>query len=325
MAFLGHIRFQFPDLSLNVGSFDFDLLLRLLLRLLLLFLFLPSRQKLEATSHEDDNKETGHRMSLQVREGRLGKGGDQSADEEGDAHDGGADACGSGVVDGLEVLAEGELLVLRLQSVATPLVAGRGDNACGPDHKGEHESLLREGLRLEDARHCHGNKTTSPAVEDIADNSWHVGLVQKGRLDLPAHALAEPVVGDRQHGGAEQEATDGSTQARAEGSEGHRHVDDLKNRELQHVGGEGRQEEVGDELEIHLLHGLRHSHPLHQEAVHQRLANCRQDRRHESCSCTLSAGSEDLAEEVWCCCCCRCHGGMVARQASCCPRRPGPR
>mmetsp|Transcript_63762 Transcript_63762/g.149764 ORF Transcript_63762/g.149764 Transcript_63762/m.149764 type:complete len:264 (+) Transcript_63762:196-987(+) len=263
MAFLGHIRFQFPDLSLNVGSFDFDLLLRLLLRLLLLFLFLPSRQKLEATSHEDDNKETGHRMSLQVREGRLGKGGDQSADEEGDAHDGGADACGSGVVDGLEVLAEGELLVLRLQSVATPLVAGRGDNACGPDHKGEHESLLREGLRLEDARHCHGNKTTSPAIEDIADNSWHVGLVQKGRLDLPAHALSEAVVRHRQHGCAEKEATDRPAQACAHRRKGHRHVDDLKNRELQHVGGEGRQEKVGDELEIHLLQGLGDRHALH--------------------------------------------------------------
>ena len=81
--------------------------------------------------------------------------------------------------------------------------------------------------------------------------------------------------------------------ARAEGSEGHGHVDDLEDRELQphgarstlmcdlryycqlpewrelflflsaakkagkaHVRGEGSQEEVGDELEVHLLQRL---------------------------------------------------------------------
>ena len=100
--------------------------------------------------------------------------------------------------------------------------------------------------------------------------------------------------------------------SRAEGSECHGHINDLEDRELQpeatnvsfpqgfqsgeqHVGREGRQEEVGDELEVHLLQSLaaiagcqvrfktdrlslRDCHPLHQEAVHLTTAMAEGDK-----------------------------------------------
>ena len=44
----------------------------------------------------------------------------------------------------------------------------------------------------------------------------------------------------------------------------------LKHWELQHVGGEGREEEVCHEVEVHLLKGLAYSHPLHQPEYQKR-------------------------------------------------------
>mmetsp|Transcript_27715 Transcript_27715/g.38935 ORF Transcript_27715/g.38935 Transcript_27715/m.38935 type:complete len:249 (-) Transcript_27715:91-837(-) len=237
-------------------------------------------------------------MALQVSEGRLGKRRDQPADEQGDTHDRSTDASGTSVIDGLEVLTEGELLVLGLQRVATPLVAGGGDDASGPDHKRKHEGILEEGLRLEHLSQGDTNEAAGPAIENVADDRGQVGLVKEGRLDLPSHALAEAVVGDRQHGGAEQEPTDGAAQASADGCERHGHVDDLENRELQHVGREGGQEEVSHELEIHLLQCLANRHSLDEKAIHQRLSHGGENGGHEGSGGTLSTGSEDLAKEV---------------------------
>mmetsp|Transcript_128566 Transcript_128566/g.181391 ORF Transcript_128566/g.181391 Transcript_128566/m.181391 type:complete len:265 (-) Transcript_128566:205-999(-) len=237
-------------------------------------------------------------MHLHERKGLLGIRGDKPTNEEGDAHDCGTNAGGACVVHRLKVLAEGKLLILRLQGVSSPLVARGREDAGGPDHKGKNEGLLCKGLWLEDRCHGNTNEATRPAVDDVAHHGRNVSLIQKSWLDLPAHTLTKAVVGDRQHDGAEQESADESAHAAAESSEGHCHVDDLKDWKLQHVGREGGEEEVRDQLEVHLLHCLSNCHALHQESVHQWLADGRQNGCHKGCRGTLSSSSEDLAKEV---------------------------
>ena len=40
-----------------------------------------------------------------------------------------------------------------------------------------------------------------------------------------------------------------------------------------HIRRKSGEEEIRNELEVHLLHGLGHGHPLHQQSVHQRFAD----------------------------------------------------
>eukprot|EP00438_Fugacium_kawagutii_P033173 Skav231901 [mRNA] locus=scaffold960:209259:223730:+ [translate_table: standard] len=283
--------------SLLLGRFLLLLFCRCWGRLLIL-----PRDGLEESHEGTQGHHASSRVQLHEREGLLGIRRHKSADEQGDAHDGGTNACRSSIVDWLEVLREGQLLVLWLQGVSSPLVARRRQDAGCPDHEGEHEGLLGEALWLEDEHRQGIHEASSPAVDDVAHHGGDVCLIQIAETaDLPAHALAESVVGDGQHDCAEEEAADESAHTRAEGGEGHRHVDDLEDRELQHVGWEGGEEEVGDQLHVHLLHCLAHRHALHQQSVDQRFADGGQNGSHECRSGTLSSGRKDLAKEVGSC------------------------
>eukprot|EP00415_Alexandrium_ostenfeldii_P001386 UN1386 len=220
---------------------------------------------------EDQNEDRVHHVFLCNRKQHLCVGRHELASHEGNPHDQGTHSSGPCVVDRLEVLGKGELPVLRLQREAAPLVSRRGDDARRGDGEAKHKRLGNGILRLEHGHHPESDKAARPSVHNVASHRWDVGLVEQRRLNLPPHALPEAVVGDRQHHGAEQPAIDDATHRSGQGGEREHDVDDLKGRKLQHVCGEGRQEEVRDKLEGDIIVCLTKSHALHEQAVHQGL------------------------------------------------------
>mmetsp|Transcript_72762 Transcript_72762/g.213236 ORF Transcript_72762/g.213236 Transcript_72762/m.213236 type:complete len:290 (-) Transcript_72762:184-1053(-) len=246
---------------------------------------------------EDEAEECICRVPLQESEEHLCIGRHKLPSHQSNAHDQRSHSGGPHIVHWLEVLGEGQLPVLGLQGVATPLVPGRGDDARQRDGEAERERVAQGAGRVDQGNDLRAAEAARPAVHDVARHRGHIRLVEQAELDLPAHALAEAVVRHRQHHGAEEQAVDDAARGAGQGREGEEHVDDLEGGELQHVGGEGSQEEVGDEGEVDLLERLAEGHALHQQAVHEGLRAGREHGSHESRRSTLRRCADDLRDE----------------------------
>mmetsp|Transcript_70734 Transcript_70734/g.160657 ORF Transcript_70734/g.160657 Transcript_70734/m.160657 type:complete len:370 (-) Transcript_70734:8-1117(-) len=251
---------------------------------------------------DDSRKHNGNtrveRVPLQKAKQHLGVRSHEHARGQRNAHDRCSHSGGPHVVDRLEVLGEWQLAVLRLQSVSAPLVARGGDDAREEDGEAEGAGLGKRRLRRKLAREHGAHEAAGPAVDDVASDGGDVGLVQESGVDVPAHALAEAVVGDREHDGAEEPAVDDTAHGAREGREAEHHVDDLEDRELQHVRGEGREEELRHHVKRDLAHGRAEGHALHQEAVHDGLRACRENCSHHGRRGALRRGANDLGEEA---------------------------
>mmetsp|Transcript_76556 Transcript_76556/g.169179 ORF Transcript_76556/g.169179 Transcript_76556/m.169179 type:complete len:252 (+) Transcript_76556:284-1039(+) len=219
---------------------------------------------------------------------------------EGNSHDRRSNACRACVVNWLEVLLEVQLLVWRLQGIATPLVAWGRDDARSPNGQTKHQGLVSELFWCEEVLEEGTHQPSCPAVDDVTCHSGNIRLVQQGWLDLPVgvHALLEAVVGHWQHDRAEKETADGSTNAGRKSTECHGSVNDFEDREFQHVGWESGEEESGHQCQVHLTECLAHSHSLHQKSVDQGFTHGRQNCCHEGRCATLCCCRENLAEEI---------------------------
>mmetsp|Transcript_11693 Transcript_11693/g.14656 ORF Transcript_11693/g.14656 Transcript_11693/m.14656 type:complete len:218 (-) Transcript_11693:8-661(-) len=141
------------------------------------------------------------------------------------------------------------------------------------------------------------SKSACPAIQNVTGHGGNISLVEQSWFDLPSHALSEAVVGHRQHDGAEEPTAHQTTNSRRQGSEGHGPVDHLEDWELQHVGGEGGQKELGHVCNVDIIQCRRDGHSLHQQSVHNWLTHGRQDGCHKGCGTPLSRSSKDLGEK----------------------------
>merc|ERR1719401_2816939 len=118
-----------------------------------------------------ENKHDSHQrtkadehMLLEVAEEHLSVRSHQHAHHESNAHDRGPNSRGAHIVHRFEVLSKGQLPVLRLKRVASPLIAWGGDDASCKDSDAEDAGLRKESLRSHGAAQRTAHEAPRPAI-----------------------------------------------------------------------------------------------------------------------------------------------------------------
>mmetsp|Transcript_79943 Transcript_79943/g.203483 ORF Transcript_79943/g.203483 Transcript_79943/m.203483 type:complete len:375 (-) Transcript_79943:12-1136(-) len=189
----------------------------------------------------------------------------------------GAESCRANEVRGLEEILEAQLLALGLQQEATPLVERRRAQATEDHHDEEH--LRRRGLPTRGGRQGpDGAVVAADAVHDVTNHRGPVGLVDVAPLHLELHGLAVAEVRHGQGRSGEDEASDDASDGGVDGQSSAQRIDGLEEGELQEVRGERGLQVLQHHAGLHIIDGVHELHALHQDAVHDRLADSREHR-----------------------------------------------